>query len=68
MLKELLNEYDRLSNAFLVGGGYDMDVETDKVCNGLGIDAMQREQLFDSLSGGEKTRVNMARRDLKCSE
>ncbi len=59
--KELLNEYDRLSNAFLVGGGYDMDVETDKVCNGLGIDAMQREQLFDSLSGGEKTRVNLAR-------
>lgn len=58
---ELLNEYDRLSNAFAVGGGYEMDVETDKVCNGLGIDALQRQQAFDSLSGGEKTRVNLAR-------
>ena len=38
-----------------------MDVETDKVCNGLGITANQRGQLFDSLSGGEKTRVNLAR-------
>ncbi len=59
--KELLMEYDRLSNAFTVGGGYEMDVETDKVCGGLGIDARQRAQLFDSLSGGEKTRVNLAR-------
>ena len=38
-----------------------MDVEVDKICNGLGISAEQRNQLFDSLSGGEKTRVNLAR-------
>ncbi len=58
---ELLKEYDRLVAAFESGGGYDMDVETDKIANGLGITAAQREQLFDSLSGGEKTRVNLAR-------
>ena len=58
---ELLREYDRLSNAFQAGGGYDTDVETDKICNGLGISRQQREQEFDSLSGGEKTRVNLAR-------
>ena len=58
---DLLREYDNLVNRFQAGGGYDMDVEVDKVCNGLGITADQRSQEFDSLSGGEKTRVNLAR-------
>ena len=58
---EQLREYDRLGAAFEAGGGYDMDVEVDKISNGLGITAAQRRQLFDSLSGGEKTRVNLAR-------
>ena len=48
-------------NRFQSGGGYDMDVDVDKICNGLGITAEQRPQLFDSLSGGEKTRINLAR-------
>ncbi len=59
--EEQLKQYDILSNRFQSGGGYDMDVETDKVCNGLGITPEQRQQIFDSLSGGEKTRVNLAR-------
>ena len=58
---EQLREYDNLSNRFQSGGGYEMDVEVDKVSNGLGITADQRSQLFSSLSGGEKTRVNLAR-------
>ena len=56
-----LREYDALTNRFQSGGGYDMDVEVDKICNGLGITAEQRTQEFASLSGGEKTRVNLAR-------
>ena len=59
--KELLARYDDLANRFQAGGGYDVDVETDKVCNGLGITQEQRRQSFDSLSGGEKTRMNLAR-------
>ncbi len=59
--REQLARYDDLSNRFQSGGGYEMDVEVDKVCNGLGITADQRAQVFDSLSGGEKTRVNLAR-------
>ena len=57
----ILSEYDRLTNAYEVGGGYEMDTSVDKICNGLGIPALMREQLFSSLSGGEKTRVNLAR-------
>ena len=56
-----LREYDALTNRFQSGGGYDMDVEVDKICNGLGITQEQRRQEFASLSGGEKTRVNLAR-------
>ena len=56
-----LREYDTLANRFQTGGGYDMDVEVDKICNGLGISSEQRDQEFASLSGGEKTRVNLAR-------
>ena len=59
--KEQLAAYDNLTNQFEAGGGYEMDVQVDKVCNGLGITAEQRKQEFASLSGGEKTRVNLAR-------
>lgn len=59
--EDQLREYDNLVNRFQSGGGYDMDVEVDKICNGLGITSDQRIQEFDSLSGGEKTRVNLAR-------
>ena len=58
---EQLRQYDALSNRFQAGGGYEMDVEVDKICNGLGITQEQRTQEFASLSGGEKTRVNLAR-------
>ena len=58
---EQLREYDTLTNRFQSGGGYEMDVDVDKICNGLGITSEQRSQEFASLSGGEKTRVNLAR-------
>ena len=56
-----LRQYDVLTNRFQSGGGYEMDVDVDKICNGLGISQEQRTQEFASLSGGEKTRVNLAR-------
>ncbi len=59
--ESLLRQYDDLSNRFYTGGGYEIDVEVDKICNGLGITQQQRDQEFDSLSGGEKTRMNLAR-------
>ncbi len=57
----LLQEYDRLSAEFQRLGGYTMESDRSRVANGLQIPLRQREQLFDSLSGGEKTRVNLAR-------
>ena len=57
----LLKEYDALAFEFERSGGYSMDVELNRVVNGLSIPHEQRGQMFDSLSGGEKTRINLAR-------
>ncbi|MGX8692316.1 MAG: ribosomal protection-like ABC-F family protein [Clostridia bacterium] len=57
----LLREYDRLSEDYQRLGGYDMDVERSRVANGLDIPPAMRAQDFETLSGGEKTRVNLAR-------
>lgn len=53
--------YDKLTAAFQAGGGYEMDTNKNKVCNGLSISAQMRQRPFDKLSGGEKTRVNLGR-------
>lgn len=58
---ELLREYDALAYEFQRSGGYDLAMERNRVANGLEIPQSQREQLFSTLSGGEKTRVNLAR-------
>ena len=57
----LLHEYDRLQEDFRRLGGYEMDVDRARVANGLDIPPQMLAQEFDSLSGGEKTRVNLAR-------
>ena len=57
----ILKRYGALSEKFEVFGGYDTDVAVNKIANGLSISREMRAQLFDSLSGGEKTRVNLGR-------
>lgn len=57
----ILKRYGTLSERFEAFGGYDTDVAVNKIANGLSIPDSQRSQLFDSLSGGEKTRVNLGR-------
>ena len=58
---EILNKYDSVSAEFQRLGGYELDRLRNTVANGLSIPRHQRQQLFDSLSGGEKTRINLAR-------
>ena len=57
----LLKRYGELMARFEGLGGYDTDTAVNKVANGLSIDADMRTRLFDDLSGGEKTRVNLGR-------
>jgi len=51
---KLMEEYERL-------GGYEVETKIEKICNGMGIGDNMRNSLFRLLSGGEKTRVNLAR-------
>ena len=57
----MLRRYDHLTASFEALGGYDTATAKNKVANGLSIGADMRQKLFDQLSGGEKTRVNLAR-------
>ena len=57
----ILKRYGTLSERFEAFGGYDTDVAVNKIANGLSIPDSQRSQLFDSLSGGERARVNLGR-------
>jgi len=59
--QDVLRQYDDLMNRYTVGGGYEIDVDLEKICNGLNVPKAMRDQLFCMLSGGEKTRVNLAR-------
>jgi len=51
---KLMEEYERL-------GGYEIETKVEKICNGMNISEDMRNSLFCLLSGGEKTRVNLAR-------
>jgi ATP-binding cassette subfamily F protein 3 len=60
-LEALLDEYDRLQTRFESGGGYDIEHRTEAVLNGLGFTEEQFSDPVDRLSGGQKTRVALAK-------
>ncbi len=57
----LMARYGALSTQFETEGGYDTEFQLEKTARGLGITEALRSQPFVSLSGGEQTRVNLAR-------
>lgn len=56
-----LRRYGELNARFEGLGGWDTDTAVNKVANGLSISNEMRTRLFERLSGGEKTRVNLGR-------
>ncbi len=56
-----LNAYGTLQTAFENAGGYDLELKYNKMTAGMNIPPDMQERPFMSLSGGEKTRVNLAR-------
>ena len=57
----VLRRYDALAADYERLGGYRADREKERVANGLDLSPALRARPFDLLSGGEKTRVNLAR-------
>ncbi|MDK2807367.1 MAG: ATP-binding cassette, subfamily er 3 [Clostridiales bacterium] len=60
-LDALMRKYSHLQQTYEQLGGYDMEVKLSKVCEGLSIAQEQRAMRFEALSGGEKTRVILAK-------
>ena len=58
---KLTSDYDRLTQAFEESDGYAWKSMVTGVLNGLGFKPSQYDQRVDSLSGGEKTRLCLAR-------
>ena len=57
----VLERYCSLLEKFGQNGGYEMDTEIEKVLGGLNIDRDLVQQSYNSLSGGEKTLVQLAK-------
>ncbi len=60
-LERLMAEYDAASVAFETGGGYDIEHRTEAVLHGLGFDESNWQMKVQTLSGGQKTRVALAK-------
>jgi ATP-binding cassette subfamily F protein 3 len=60
-LDQLFEEYTRLSNEFETHGGYEMEHRTKQVLHGLGFPDEMWDQPVRQLSGGQKTRLALAK-------
>jgi ATPase subunit of ABC transporter with duplicated ATPase domains len=60
-LDKSVNQYSRLLEQYELAGGYDLEIKINKITEGLQITDNLKEMSFDQLSGGEKTRVILAK-------
>ena len=60
-LDAVLAEYDRIQARFEAAGGYDVEHRTDQVLFGLGFVEAQFDEPVSRLSGGQKTRLALAK-------
>jgi ATPase subunit of ABC transporter with duplicated ATPase domains len=59
--EKLIKRYGQIQSSFENQGGYTMESEIAKVCNGLGVNQEMQQRPFNLLSGGEKTKINLGR-------
>ena len=59
-LNSILETYGKLQEQFSNMGGYEVDEKISKICNGFKISEEMLTRSFNTLSGGEKTIVNLA--------
>jgi ATPase subunit of ABC transporter with duplicated ATPase domains len=60
-LEKLMKRYGELQESFEHAEGYEIDVKLGKICSGLEISEELQNQNFNTLSGGEKTRVMLGK-------
>jgi ATP-binding cassette subfamily F protein 3 len=60
-LEALLAEYSETRDRFERLGGYELDARIEQVVDGLGLEAFDRSLTVAALSGGNKTKLSLAR-------
>ena len=60
-LEQLMADYAQALDRLEAGGGYAIEAEMDAVLAGLGLDSLDKDTPVDILSGGQKTRLGLAR-------
>ncbi|MBC2240417.1 ribosomal protection-like ABC-F family protein [Listeria booriae] len=60
MSERLLTKYGEKQARFIDLGGYNLDTNMDKILHGLGISHLA-EKVWEQLSGGERTKVSLAK-------
>ncbi|WP_124067733.1 ribosomal protection-like ABC-F family protein [Clostridium sp. E02] len=60
-LEKVLLRYGRLTQEYEIAGGYELETTINKITEGLKINDILKQLPFNSLSGGEKTRVILAK-------
>lgn len=60
-LGKIINEYGRMQERFSLMGGYEIQERFNKICSRFYINKELLKQSYNLLSGGEKTRVNLAK-------
>ena len=60
-LDTAMKNYGYLMDKYELHGGYEVETNINKICQGLNITNDYREMSFEQLSGGEKTRVMLGK-------
>lgn len=60
-LEKALSQYGALMEAYESQGGYEIETSISKISNGLKINETLKQMPFQNLSGGEKTRIILAK-------
>ena len=60
-LEKVSHEYSELSSYFEARDGYRIDVKIKQILNGMGFSDTPTDRIISSLSGGEKTRLALAK-------
>ena len=64
-LEKLMKTYGNIQEEFVMLGGYEVQEKFSKICSKFKIDEKMKNQNYNNLSGGERTRVNLAKLFLK---
>jgi len=61
VLQKLIDKYGRFQDEYALSGGYEIQEKYKKICSGFKFDEVFLNCMYNTLSGGERTKVNLAK-------